>query len=130
MLEAYCRPLYQKWLVDPLAQTLAPSWSPAIITFVGAILGVLSAPCLWAGLPWCACLLLLSSGYLDTLDGTVARLRGQSSSKGSALDIICDRMVEFFVILGLYGIDPAARGWACLWMLGSILICVTTFLVV
>jgi phosphatidylglycerophosphate synthase len=77
-----------------------------------------------------ACALLLVSGYLDALDGTVARLKPKNTRVGSMLDIVGDRIVEFSVILGLYLIDPIDRGITSILMLSSILICVTSFVIV
>jgi phosphatidylglycerophosphate synthase len=69
------------------------------------------------------------SGYLDTLDGSVARAYGSSSEIGGALDIVVDRIVESAVIFALYLIDPT-RGILCFLMLFANLICITSFLVV
>lgn len=70
------------------------------------------------------------SGFLDTLDGSLARHLKIASPQGAALDIICDRITEFAIILGLYAVDPNTRALSTIMMLGSILICVTSFLVV
>jgi len=77
-----------------------------------------------------AILLLLISGFLDTLDGTVARLTDKTSDVGSVLDIASDRMVELAVMMGLYLVDPAHRALGVLFMLGSCYLCITCFLVV
>ena len=75
-------------------------------------------------------MVLLISGYFDALDGTVARMAEQNSAKGTMIDIISDRIVEFAVIFALFLVNPLHRGVCCLLMLGAILICVTSFLVV
>ncbi len=82
------------------------------------------------GLPLAAIAFLLLSGYLDTLDGSLARRCNKTSPFGAALDIISDRIVESAAILGLFLVEPGARGLPCLMMLASTLLCVTTFLVV
>lgn len=64
------------------------------------------------------------------LDGSLARHQNKTSPIGAALDITADRLVEFAIILGLFLIDPHKRGLLCLLMLGSVLLCITTFLVV
>lgn len=46
------------------------------------------------------------------------------------MDITADRLVEFSVILGLLLVNPVSRAIPALWMLGSVLLCVTTFLVI
>lgn len=132
MLETYLRPHYQKFLVDPLAarlqcyRFLSPQW----ITLYACVLGVFAALLLWQQHQWIACFVLLLSGYLDTLDGTLARMTQMSSAEGAVFDIVGDRVVEFAVILGLFSVEPAVRALPVLWMLGSVLICVSSFLVV
>ncbi|MDE3036935.1 MAG: CDP-alcohol phosphatidyltransferase family protein [Pseudomonadota bacterium] len=128
MLEHHIRPLYQHIFVEPVAGRLARYFSPNAITLLSLATGVASAPVIAYGFPWLACSLLLISGYLDTLDGTVARLTGRATPFGAMLDVISDRWVEWAVILGLYAVDPATRGWPCLLMLGSVLIIITGFL--
>jgi phosphatidylglycerophosphate synthase len=70
------------------------------------------------------------SGYLDTLDGSLARHLQSTSDKGAACDIVSDRVVEFSIIFGLYLQDPIPRASLCLLMLGSVLFCISSFLVV
>ncbi len=130
MLETYFRPFYQQILVNPVAKRLAHKLSPSQITVCAGLLGILVFPALLLNLPFLAVLFLLLSGYCDTLDGTLARLTETTSNTGSILDIICDRFVEFVVILALFAVDPSHRSWVSLLMLGSVLMCVTSFLIV
>lgn len=129
MLETWLRPTYQALFVNKIALKLK-FISPHYLTFLGLILGVLVLPSLYFNQSLLACILLLLSGYFDTLDGTVARVHDRQSSNGCVLDIISDRVVEFAVILGLFSISPETRGLATLAMTGSILLCVTSFLAV
>lgn len=130
MIEAYIRPAYQRILVDPIARMLRDKTSPNHLTLLSGAAGLLILPCLYFGAYSSAIILLLLSGYLDTLDGTLARLTQHSSDWGSVLDITIDRLVEFVVIFGLWIIAPEARGFWVIMMLGSILLCITSFLVV
>jgi len=129
MLETYIRSHFQRVFIDPIARMLARRFSPNQITVLSLIAGLLSALCIAFGWNLLACSLLLLSGYLDMLDGTVARLTGRSTAFGTMLDIMCDRAVEWAVIMGLYAVEPSTRGWLCLLMLGSVLMVVTSFLV-
>ena len=129
MLEYYLRPSFQKVCVDPLAMRLAFRVSPKTITYMAGLCGVLVAPMIVIGFNAIAVGLLLISGYLDTLDGSIARLASEDSQKGTVLDIVFDRVVEFFVIVGLFAVEPE-RAWYIIFMLGSVLICITSFLVV
>lgn len=134
MIEPFVRPYLQRMLVDPIADILDSqkllAISPIFITSIAAILGIGSFLAILYQRPWLAVFLLLLSGLCDVLDGTLARKTNRSSDIGTVLDISCDRLVEFLVVLGLYCLAPAARGLICLLMLGSILLCVSTFLVV
>ena len=76
------------------------------ITCLAFFLGILSAVCLGIGKPLWALGLLWTSGLLDVLDGTVARLTGTSSLVGAYMDLIFDRLVEAAVILGFVYIQP------------------------
>jgi len=128
--EGYLRTGYQKLLVDGLAKQLAKYCSANQLTLVGLGLGVASALFLDLHHSLIAISLLLLSGYFDSLDGTVARIQNQSSSIGTVLDIVSDRIVEFAIVLGLFLLNPASRGLMAILMLGSILLCITSFLIV
>lgn len=130
MLESYIRTYYQRWLVDNFAAIISKFASPNLITVYGALFGIAAAIFLGMKRPYWALILLIISGYLDSLDGTIARLTSRTSPFGTALDIICDRIVEFAIIFGLYLVAPATRATTIILMLGSILICVCSFLIV
>lgn len=130
MLEQYCRQGYQTMLVDPVAKVLPLIIKPVHVTLFAGLAGVLMLPVLLMGYPVLSICLLLLSGYADTLDGTLARLRHQAGMMGSVLDILVDRLVESTVVVALFLLDPSVRGLMALLMLGSMLLCVTSFLVV
>jgi len=130
MLEEHARPLLQKIAIDPVAKFIPNFISPTIITIFSGLLGVL-VPILTAfNHIISAIIALLFSGYLDILDGSVARLRNQTTPLGTTLDIITDRLVEFCAVLAIYLVYPPARGTLCLAILGSFYICITSFLIV
>ena len=128
MLEAHLRPAYQQLFVEPVAKRLAGRCTPNAVSLASLLVGLAAAPAIAMENPWLAMALLLISGYLDTLDGSIARLTNHCTPFGTMLDITCDRLVEFAVIFGLFAYAPEARGWLCMGMLGSVLIVVTTFL--
>jgi len=128
MLEDHIRPRYQRLLVDPIARQL--TISPNAVTLAALILGIFVPIAIVSHHPVAAIFLLLFSGYCDTLDGTLARMQNHSTAAGSVFDIVADRCVEFAVVFGLYLYAPQQRATYALLMLGAILICVTSFLVV
>jgi len=130
MIEHYVRTHYQQFLVDPLASYMRDLITPNQVTLFSGFLGLLVLPALIMHQVMPAIILLLLSGYCDTLDGTLARLNHQSTDWGTVLDIMTDRLVEFAVVFALWCVVPAERGLGCLLMLGSMLLCITSFLVV
>lgn len=131
MIETHLRKTYQKICIDPLLRMrFFQKVSPIFLTVVGGMIGMAVLPALAWGLPLLAFGLIIFSGYLDTLDGSLARHQQKSTARGAALDIVSDRAVEFAIILGLYCVDPVSRGLPAILMLGSVLICVTSFLIV
>jgi len=130
MLEENLRHHYQKWFVDPVAKAIHHHINPLYITILSGLLGLLVIPALYYSKIALALLLLVASGYLDTLDGTVARQTKTSSAFGSAMDIVTDRLVEISAVIGLWLVDPTHRAFLSLLMLASMLLCITSFLVV
>lgn len=128
MLDQSLRHYYDQLLVTPIIRYLP--CSPLTLTLIAGVLGLLFIPALLWTSPAIALILLFASGYLDTLDGALARHRQQSTAVGAVLDIMTDRVVEFSALFGLYLLDPVQRGLATVLMLGSVFLCITSFLVV
>lgn len=130
MLEQYVRHYYQRHFVDHVATIIGNKFTPTQVTILGGLIGCLVPFAIYYQQLFLALSLLLISGFLDTLDGTIARMQHQVSDVGSLLDIFMDRVVEFAVIMGLWFCAPSERSLMCLMMLGSIFLCVTSFLTV
>lgn len=130
MIDSRYRNFYQRYCIEPLLQLkVIRKLSPLFLTLCGLACGIVSAVLIGLDYPLWAFGFLLFSGFLDTLDGSLARVAKSSSSIGAVLDITCDRIVEFAIIFGLFCLDPS-RAFLCMLMLGSVLICITSFLVV
>ncbi len=128
MLDSYARSPYQALLVEPIARRLT-GVPPNVITLAACAFGLATLPLLAFSMPLYAVIAMVISGYLDTLDGSIARIVNQTSNKGTVLDILSDRAVESAIIIGLFLAHPG-RGLLCLLMLASTLLCITSFLVV
>ena len=103
-------PLVRRWLglVLRLARPVARTGvHPDLLTL--ASLAVL-VPGLWAP-AWAAGLLVLASGVLDALDGSVAVLQGRPTRWGYVLDSVVDRLCDG-VVLGLLVVAGAPAGLA------------------
>ncbi len=72
----------------------AVSLLSVVVSFAAGILYA-TGTFFWGGI------VLLLSGFLDTLDGTIARLQGQSTRFGALLDSTLDRYADFSVFAGL-----------------------------
>ena len=131
MIDSNFRSPYQKLIIHPL---LNIGWiktlSPVKVTLAAALFGALIPLFLYYGATSPALICLGLSGFCDTLDGSLARAQGTPSPKGAVLDIVSDRFVELAIIIGLYLYAPEGRALLSLFMLGSVLLCITTFLVV
>lgn len=131
MIDSYLYSFYQKKIILPtLKMRYVTALSPYFVTFLAMLFGSFSCIFLSFDRSYLALFCLLFSGFLDTLDGCLARHLSKTSPKGAVLDILSDRFVEFCIILGLLLINPSARAIPALIMLGSSFLCVTSFLVV
>jgi len=132
MLETSIRPIYQKYCVDPFITFLIKyvKCSPNTMTLLALIVGLLVPIFLYFNFIMLAIILTVITGYLDTIDGSFARMTSKTSVMGTIYDIVVDRIVEFAIVLGLYLQNPVDRSFAVIAMLGSMLICITSFLVV
>jgi phosphatidylglycerophosphate synthase len=75
--------------------------SPNAISFLALVVSFSAGICYGYGKIFPGGLLLLLAGFMDTVDGTVARLTGRSDRFGALLDSTLDRYAEFFVFFGL-----------------------------
>lgn len=85
-------------LIKPVVRFgVSPNAISLVSVGVSFVAGILYAGgCFfWGGI------VLLLSGFLDTLDGTMARLKGQSTRFGALLDSTLDRYSDYFVLAGL-----------------------------
>ena len=132
MLETIIRPAYQRYFADPLIKrfVLVTKIKPNHITSASLLTGIVAASFIAINSPVFAIVFLILSGCLDSLDGTLARMKMTTSAFGSVLDIMSDRIVELAIVIGFYLQATEARALPCLLMMSSICLCVTSFLVV
>jgi len=79
---------------------------PNHVSVLGVLLALFSAYFYWSSqfdvtLLTVAALFLLISGFLDALDGVLARLYGEVTVLGGFLDSLLDRYADAFVFLGI-----------------------------
>lgn len=131
MIDTYLRSSYQKILIHSFIKKIEnSSIKPMHLTLCALIFGIFASISILFQYSFFAVCLLLLSGFFDTLDGSLARLKKQTSAKGAVWDIVSDRIVEFCVVFALFLLAPQTRAIISMTILGSILICITTFLIV
>lgn len=104
--------------ISPNAWTLM-----SLVPAVGGLLALASYQDLFAGL-----ILFFLSGFIDAIDGAVARVTSRVSALGAFLDGVIDRYVEFLLLTGLlfYLLDKpdfivSNAFWIALLIFGSIM---------
>lgn len=89
-------------LLDPIGAFLNRlGLLPNTITVLGFVGNTIGAFFLMQGNMLVGGLLILAMGPIDALDGTMARLRGESSNFGAFVDSVTDRYSELVIFLGL-----------------------------
>ena len=128
MLDTHARKYVQP-LMDRTADSLLRVGLTANqVTILSFIIGVSSGLLVYFDQFILAVIVLWVSGYLDAVDGTMAR-KTRPSAFGTVLDVSFDRVVEISVILGLAFRFPEAM-WALLLLSTSIIFAMTIFLTV
>lgn len=129
MLDTHAR----KWVQPIIGRTakwlLNVGLTPNQVTMIAFVAGVTTGGWIYLEKPVLAVIVLWLSGYLDAVDGSMARMRQQSSAWGTLLDITFDRIVELSVIIGLAVLYPEAR-FLLLLLTASIVFSMTIFLTV
>jgi CDP-diacylglycerol---glycerol-3-phosphate 3-phosphatidyltransferase len=93
---------YLNWVERvPISILARTSLKPNHLTYLGFIAGFLTIPAYGSSL-WLGGIAVLVSGFIDTLDGSLARKTGQKTRAGAFLDSIFDRYSDFFIVLGIW----------------------------
>ena len=96
-------------------------FTPNVLTLIGLAIGVIAGIVLAFGFFVAGGVLILLTGFVDTLDGAVARNGRTATTFGATLDSISDRYVDCIVLLGL-GIAGVNWLYVGVAMMGSLLV--------
>ena len=107
------RPYLTKFL-EPLASRL--NINPNIVTIISPFIAILSAFFFARGNLIGGALFILLSGFLDVVDGAVARYHDRTSPFGAFLDSTMDRFADAFIFIGII------FGGYCDWFVGVLAI--------
>jgi archaetidylinositol phosphate synthase len=96
-------------------------FTPNVLTLIGLAIGLVAGIVLALGYFVAGGVLILLTGFVDTLDGAVARNGGATTTFGATLDSISDRYVDCIVLLGL-GIAGVNWLYVGVALMGSLLV--------
>ena len=99
------------------------------VTILALILGLSTSVFIYFDFYIIAFITLWISGYLDAVDGAISRKTNTSSSFGTLLDILCDRIVEIGMVITL-GLKYDSIRFYLIILTACILISMTVFLTV
>ena len=89
-------------LLSPIALKVAHiGLRPNHITIMGFLLGFVIFYFYTIAQPLLALIMIVVSGFMDALDGALARSIGFETRFGSVLDAVLDRYVEFLIMIGI-----------------------------
>ncbi|SFI27524.1 Phosphatidylglycerophosphate synthase [Tindallia magadiensis] len=128
MLDTHGRKYVQPFIEKTAKIFVEVGLSANQITTTAFIIGVTTGPLIYFEYMGLAVLMLWISGFLDAVDGTMARLT-KPSAWGTVLDVSFDRAVEISVIIGLAFRFPEAM-WILLLLSVAIIYAMTVFLTV
>ena len=127
MIDSRARSFFDFIFNKSARQLLKWGLHPNQITAAAFVTGIGAGLTLYFDHPWLATALLWFSGFLDAVDGAMARQSRCSNSFGAMLDIISDRIVELAIFWALVLNNPEAQ-LAMLGLVSAVLLSMTVFL--
>ncbi len=88
-------------IIGPIGARLAPYVSANVVSLLSLLAAAGAGTAFWLGLPVTGALLILANGFLDMLDGCIARARGTAGPFGSFVDKIIDKYADLIFLLGM-----------------------------
>ena len=129
MLDTYGRKYAKKVIGIGADQCINLGMDANGVTKLAFLVGVSSGVAVFLNLRILAVVLLWLSGYLDSVDGEIARKTNTTSDYGALMDIVFDRMVEASIIAAIALNYEGSRVYLVFLSL-SIIISMTIFLTV
>ncbi|MCF8566617.1 CDP-alcohol phosphatidyltransferase family protein [Alicyclobacillus tolerans] len=101
MLDTHARKYVQPVIRRTAREFLKLGLSANQVTWIAFVLGIASGILVYLGLPVVAVAALWVSGFLDAVDGSMAREQNRMSPWGTVMDVTFDRIVELGIIIAL-----------------------------
>lgn len=109
MIDTYARKYAQPVIQRTARKFLSLGLSANQVTWAAFVVGVGSGILVFLQQPIISLILLWLSGFLDAVDGSMARELNQMSAWGTVLDVTFDRIVELGIIVALAIRFPQAQ---------------------
>jgi len=91
-----------KWCIDKIVSALAATGiNPNLLTFLGLLVNFGAAACFAVGQFRTGAIIIFCAGFLDMLDGQVARRQNRVTAFGAFYDSTLDRYADLALYLGL-----------------------------
>ena len=91
-----------KWLLDRIVGALAATGvNPNLLTFFGLLVNFAAAACFAVGNFRTGAIIIFIAGFLDMLDGQVARRQNRVTAFGAFYDSTLDRYADMALYMGL-----------------------------
>ncbi|KPV45067.1 CDP-alcohol phosphatidyltransferase family protein [Alicyclobacillus ferrooxydans] len=129
MLDTHARKYVQPVIRRTAREFLKLGLSANQVTWIAFVLGIASAIVVYLGFPVVAVATLWVSGFLDAVDGSMAREQNRMSPWGTVMDVTFDRIVELGIIIALAIRFPRAQ-LLLLLLTAGIVFSMTVFLTV
>ncbi|MGJ7911275.1 CDP-alcohol phosphatidyltransferase family protein [Neobacillus sp. LXY-1] len=108
MLDTHGRAAVQPFISKTSHYLLRIGLKATHITIIAFLIGIMASVFIYLEHPIIGVVVLWISGFLDAVDGSMARISKTSSSWGTVLDVSFDRVVEggILIALALHHQDP------------------------
>src|SRR5258708_6743203 len=91
-----------KWLLDKIVGVIAATGiNPNLLTFLGLVVNFAAAAFFAVGSFFTGALIIFFAGFLDILDGQVARRQNRVTAFGAFYDSTLDRYADMALYMGL-----------------------------
>jgi CDP-diacylglycerol--glycerol-3-phosphate 3-phosphatidyltransferase len=102
-IRLYLRNLSIEYFESPIASGFHyVGLTPNKVTLLGLLISLIASYLIFLNEFMLSGILLLIAGWLDMMDGSIARKYGQSSIQGAFLDSVADRISEAATLIGLF----------------------------
>jgi archaetidylinositol phosphate synthase len=113
-------------LLEPVARAfIQVGFTPNWITLLGLLMGWAAALLFANGEARLAGMTLLICGFLDVIDGAVARVGGMETAFGGLLDSVVDRYIDFAIFAGAIHAGLIGWKWGLFAVAGSFMVSYT-----